>query len=120
MGYRPTICCREDSWEFGKFYGYVKLDNLKSIKWLIDHNKLEEYDNDPDIAFGTCGPEIVFTANEFREFIDLYQEDINNYDYENNISGINYTTEPNFKMSDWWSNFDEVYNNEYHKIIYWG
>lgn len=119
MGYRPTICCREDNWEFGKFYGYVKLDNLKSIKWLVDHDKLKEYDNDPEIAFTCCYPEIVFTAEEFREFIDLYQADINSYDFKKDAR-INYETQPNFKMSDYWPTFDEVYNNESHKIIYWG
>ena len=117
MGYRPTICCGEDIWEFGKFYGYVELDNLKSIKWLVDHDKLKEYDNDPEIAF-TCYPEIVFTAEEFREFIDLYQADINSYDFKD--AHINYATQPDFKMSDYWENFNDVYNNEYDKIIYWG
>lgn len=118
MGYRPTICCREDTCEFGKFYGYVKLDNLKSIKWLVDHDKLKEYDNDPEIAFTCWDVEIVFTAEEFREFIDLYQDDINSYDFKD--SGIKYATQPNFKMSNCWPSFEEVYNSEYHKIIYWG
>lgn len=118
MGYRPTICCHEDNWEFGKFYGYVNLDNLKSIKWLIEHGKLEEYDDDPKLAFTAGFPEIVFTAEEFREFIDLYQEDINGYDFSK--CRIKYATQPYFKMSDYWSSFDEVYNNKYHKVIYWG
>ena len=119
MGYRPTICCLEDNWEFGKFYGYVKLDGLKSIKWLIDHGKL---DDDPEIVFlGGWGPEICFTADEFREFIDLYQEDINNYDWNGETKcGIKYDSAPNYKMSDYWPNFNEVCKNNSYKIIYWG
>lgn len=84
----------------------------------MDHDKLKEYDNDPEIAFTCCYPEIVFTAKEFREFIDLYQADINSYDFKD--ARINYATQPDFKMSDYWKNFNDVYNNEYHKIIYWG
>lgn len=119
MGYRPTITCGKYSHEFGKFYGYVNLDNLKSINWLVEHKKLEDYaDGDPEIVFTCCNPEIDFTAEEFREFIDLYQEDINGYDFSK--WNINYATQPNFRMADYWEDFLEVYKNDNPVTIDWG
>lgn len=114
MGYRPRIKCGKYIHEFGKFYGYVNLENLKSTKWLLDHNKLDEYGLD-NFTFN-IGPTIDFTADEFREFIDLYQEDINGYDF----SKYRIYYEPNFKMSEHWSDFDEVYNNNDPVTIDWG
>lgn len=114
MGYRPTIICKETNTEIelGKFYGYVKLDGLKSIEWLKNHKP--EVDTDM-FNFGGFGPEIKFTADEFREFMDIYEKDINEYqDYDY----ISY--DKPFKISDWNKKYDDIYNNEFDKIIEWG
>lgn len=117
MGYRPTIICGNESHEFGKFYGYVEErgEVLKSIEWLLEHNKinvLEIY------CWSGFGPTIGFSAEEFREFIDLYEQDINNYDYSKINYYINYPKP--YKLSDSWDKFKEIYDNDKPKIIEWG
>ena len=43
MGYRPSIYVDGELMiEFGKFYGYANMNNLKSIKWLEEHSKIDE------------------------------------------------------------------------------
>ena len=116
MGYRPTIICENERHEFGKFYGYIGItEELKSIKWLQENNKIDE----PEIyCWSGFGPQISFSAEEFREFIDLYEQDINNYDFSN-IN--NYITYPKpYKLSDSWNKFKEIYDNDKPKIIEWG
>jgi len=94
MGYRPTIYVnRRPKLELGKFYGYVNMDNLKSVKWLEDHGKIEL-----DEMFAGYGPEIDFTADEFREFWDLYVQDINEYVWK----------------EDDWIRYDEPFNPDYY------
>lgn len=118
MGYRPAIICGNESYEFGKFYGYIgKTEELKSIKWLKENNKID----DATTLFwaGFCfGPQISFSAEEFREFIDLYEQDINNYDFSNINNFITYPKP--YKLSDSWDKFKEIYNNDKPKIIEWG
>lgn len=117
MGYRPTIICGNESHEFGKFYGYIENgDDIKSIKWLIEHNKI--YESSGIYSLYDFGHSINFSAEEFREFIDLYEQDINNYDF----SKINnYITYPKpYKLSDDWVKFKEIYDNDKPKVIEWG
>jgi hypothetical protein len=115
MGYRPTISAPNGfSIELGKFYGYVDLDNLKSINWLVEHNKIEADDIDV-FNWSGYGPKIKFTAEEFREFIDLYQEDINT----NANNYINYP--PNYQIVDMFPEFKkQCYNTKEPKTIFWG
>lgn len=126
MGYRPTISCLELGYcELGKFYGYVNLKNLKSVKWLIDNDKLA-YPEDPNFDFlGDFGPEIIFSAEEFREFITLYEKDINEYKFSF-TDYIRY--EKPYSIADDWNSrcakigcdFYTMYNSPYNKIIEWG
>ena len=112
MGYRPTIICGELRHEFGKFYGYVNLSNLLSIEFLKNNHKI----NDEEIFNYSLYTEIEFTADEFREFIDLYEKDINNYDFS--YHHINYGNEP-FILAEKWDKFTEIYNNNESKKIEW-
>ena len=68
MGYRPYIYIKEkgdsSAIELYKFYGYVKLDDLESIKWLSDHKKLEDTDI---FNYAGFGPGIEFTGSEFKD-----------------------------------------------------
>lgn len=116
MGYRPTIICENESHEFGKFYGYIEeSEDIKSIKWLQENNKL----HDSTIWYWCgSGPSISFSADEFRKFIDLYEEDINNYDFSTIDYHINYSKP--YKLSDSWDKFKEIYDNDKPKIIEWG
>ena len=112
MGYRPMIKCRDVKFELGKFYGYVELENLKSIEWLFNHGKIEEIH---DVSYY---PEIHFTADEFREFMDLYQQDINQFDFESDGCFIKY--DKPFRISDWYAEYPQIYDNDDDKIIEWG
>lgn len=114
MGYRPTIICGSDRFEYGKFYGYVDHEKLKSIQWLLDHNKIEDIWDD---FLGGWDPTIEFTPNEFREFITLYEQDINDYEFDDYL--IDAYPKP-FKMSDHWDKFNDIFNNNENKIIEWG
>lgn len=117
MGYRPTIICGNESHEFGKFYGYVEERGkvLKSIEWLLEHNKINEAEI---YCWSGLGPTIGFSAEEFREFIDLYEQDINNYDYSKINYYINYPKP--YRMAKLWDKFKEIYDNDKPKIIEWG
>ena len=133
MGYRPTINCKELGsscyLELGKFYGYVKLENLKSIKWLIDNKFFNEEEiEDPYMAFiGGYGPSYNFTAEEFREFIKLYEKDINEYDYSE-VNDYPVYEKP-YSIADHWDyfykngivnhTFYQMYDSPYDKNIEW-
>lgn len=101
MGYILNISCDSNGVYLDKFYGYVDHEDLKSIKWLIDHNKLKEFDNDPDVFYWIqVGPDISFTAEEFREWFDLYIED----------SEKDYLSDTKIKA---------IYENDKPKIVSW-
>lgn len=126
MGYRPSIYINDVFIiEFGKFYGYVDMGNLKSIKWLKDHKKLMD-ENDPEnyVFCGGWGPEIKFTADEFREFWDLYIQDINEYDFS--VDGYIDYDKPYNPEETWvfYSGFsgtfkEAVYDTDAKKTIVW-
>ena len=85
MGYRLEIskvkhyvCC-------DKLFGYCDTKKLKSYQWLLDKGYLEGIDEkDEDVTFAECNgnPQIVLRPDEFKKFIELYNEDCNNYDGE--------------------------------------
>ena len=114
MVYRPTISAPNGFCiELGKFYGYIDLDNLKSIHWLVEHNKIEA-DSIDIFNWSGYGPEIEFTAEEFREFIDLFQEDVNTH----TNSYLNYP--PNYQIQDMFPEFKKrCYNTKESKTIFW-
>ena len=130
MGYRPSIYVDGELMvEFGKFYGYVDHNDLKSIKWLEDHKKIELPDIDGDdhgwiFYYSNLGPEIEFTADEFREFWDLYIQDINDHDFSND--GIKY--DKPFDSEITWKKYsclpgtfkEMIYDTEKTKVIEWG
>lgn len=114
MGYRPYIEEKGESSgiELYKFYGYVNLDDLESIKWLLDHKKLE----DPDIFnYAGFGPSIEFTDSEFREWFDLYRKDVVKWRKSNNLG--NDTSESIF---DDHPGLKEIYLDTRSKIVWWG
>lgn len=125
MGYRPGIYVDGELMvEFGKFYGYVDHDDLKSIKWLDDHGKIDAYESEYDIVFiGGLGPRIEFTADEFREFWDLYIQDINDHDFSND--GIKY--DKPFDSEITWKEYsclpgtfkEMVYDTDKPKVVEW-
>ncbi len=132
MGYRPSIYVDgELIIEFGKFYCYVDHNNLKSILWLEDHGKIESRavptDEPGYLTFlGGYGPEIKFTADEFREFWDLYIQDINEYDFS--VDGYIDYDKP-YDPEETWSYYsgssgttfkEAVYDTDDEKTIIWG
>lgn len=127
MGYRPSIYQNgEFIVEFGKFYGYIGGEGLKSLKWLVDSGKLDQEIEDwlaedepmQIFSYSPNGPSIMFTADEFREFIKLYEDDINNHDFSDD--GIDY--DKPFDIFEWCNSkkFKEVYDNDEDVEICWG
>ena len=117
MGYRPTIICGKTEIMLGKFYGYIDgLMELESIKWLIKKKKV---DDSGLIKFDWCpeGPEITFTADEFREYIDLYEKDINNTDFTK--THIDYYPKP-YNLLKIYPKLKRIYKNNKPKTIEWG
>lgn len=115
MGYRPTIRYMGSTTgiELGKFYGYLekeKYKTLPSVQYLFDHYKIFNRE-DPSAEFMFGGePTIIFTADEFREWFDLYCEDIRNSSEED---------------SDYYPLDDDdelyyMYENDAVKVVEWG
>lgn len=115
MGYRMHIICQGyNIIELGKFYGYVDLKPLKSIKYLLHKGYI--IDDDPDIFnYSIYGPEIKLSATEFREFMDLYQDDLNHYGSNHCIM---YTAP--YSIGDYYAGFEDIYKNDFEKILEWG
>ena len=73
MGYRLGIYKTELSFYGTKLYGYEdNIEEFKSYKYLIEHNLIEDFN------FG-CSTQILMTGNMLKEFIKLYNDDLNNY-----------------------------------------
>ena len=108
--------------ELPKFYGYLSLDTLKnlpSIHWLISHHKidvyLEELFDELDEVFASYScPEIEFTADEFRDFMDFYVIDFSIYGL--NI-WVEYPKGYNLLKEKPW--LKELYDNNLNKTIMW-
>lgn len=120
MGYRPTIRYMGSTTgiELGKFYGYLdkeKYKTLPSVQYLFDHYKIFNRE-DPSAEFMFGGePTIIFTADEFREWFDLYVKDINETDM---LEPYYYETE--YDPFEEFPELSDMYDNDYPKIVEWG
>ena len=117
MGYRLTIKCK-DAGELcvGKFYGYVDGKNLKSMDYLC-----KKY-GDLEPGWFNCGIiRISLTAEEFREFIDLYQKDIEHHNFEGSwIKGWEELKPIEFsRIYSRDGIFDKIYNSDQDKLLAW-
>ena len=145
MGYRAGFWKETGEFinELPKFYGYLDnciLQKLDSIKWLLKHDKLKE---EMDFGFGDISsvfadfshPEINFSPEEFREFINLYNKDFIKYRYTiwqphfNRLSEEYPYKDGDILYSNDFIGFDllekltwlkELYNNDENKIMRWG
>ena len=113
MGYRPYIYIKEEGWQSGielsKFYGYVDHKECKSITWLLDHEKVEY----PDIFYYVgLGPDIEFTAEEFREWFELYLSDIAAYRETHSIE--------QYDPYDEYPELKDIYDDDRSKMVEWG
>jgi len=108
MGYRLEVSKIIDV-EFGsKLYGYVEdMNKLKSVQWLVASNNLEqEKVNFPD-WYGN--PQIILTRDEFKEYIELYYQDLNEFRNNDKTSlweidedMIKLINENCSKLLEWW------------------
>lgn len=73
MGYRLEISEIKYKACGGKLYGYSDEKQLKSHKYLVEKGYL---DGDEYFGYG-YNPSIPLRADEFKEFIKLYNEDYN-------------------------------------------
>lgn len=105
MGYRLEISEIKHKACGGKLYGYTDETNFKSRQYLIDKNYLE-VDESEYWSYG-FNPQIILTAQEFREFINLYNEDWNN-------SGKN----KDCILND--EKIKELMENDNNKLLEWG
>lgn len=118
MGYRPTIRYMGDDKgiELGKFYGYLNKDQYKdllSIRYLLDHHKIFN-EEDPSSEF-MVEKTIIFLAEEFREWFDLYVIDINN-----TIMPEPYYYETTYNPLSEYKGLAEMYDDDYPKFVDWG
>jgi hypothetical protein len=103
MGYRLEISEIQYKASGGKLFGYVDKEKLLSHKWLLDKGFI---DGDEYWNYG-CNPQIVLTAEEFREFFKLYGEDLKNF-YKYDINEIidkdleDLLKSKNDKLLEWW------------------
>ena len=91
MGYRLTIMTTdtEEILNDSKFFGYVSEDALKnsrSLRWLIDNHKLDDYDPEERLEswiwdYG-ASHEMFLRHSEFIEFITLYIMDRNEFYFD--------------------------------------
>lgn len=112
MGYRLCIeqIQKEPQLYGTKLYGYVTdVTKLKSFQWLAEHNKIDP-EEDRYCWEGYASMDIRMTANEFRDFIDLYAEDL--------------STEYNYQWNHFHEDevgiFMELYESDNDKIVSWG
>lgn len=90
MGYRPMITTKIDGkiveLELFKFYGYLyevsSLTELPSIKYLLDNNLYDEDCSVDNVFGGRLVIWINFSAEQFREWISLYKQDVITYYHE--------------------------------------
>ena len=112
MGYRPYIYIKEEGWpsgiELSKFYGYVDHKECKSITWLLDHEKIE----DPYTFYAGEGPYIEFTAEEFREWFELYWSDMAAYRETHNME--------QYGPYDEYPELKDIYDDDRSKMVEWG
>lgn len=112
MGYRPYIYIKEEGWQSGielsKFYGYVDHKECKSITWLLDHEKIE----DSYIFYAGEGPYIEFTAEEFREWFELYWSDMAAYREIHNME--------QYGPFDEYPELKDIYDDDRSKMVEWG
>lgn len=118
MGYR--LYCRDADNEnsevcYGKLYGYIEPDveELDSFKYLVGISKLEE--DDAITMECACGIVITkLTAEEYRRFIDLYEEEYEKHSGEMWFRKGEYEKYPRNEEKD------ELYKRDTKKIIEWG
>ena len=112
MGYRLEISKKAyTGFSGGKLYGYIeeeKLKKCKSFRWLVERGYLEEEDVDT-FDYG-AEHTTVLTAEEFKEFIELYKEDMKNC----------YQGSPGWFYEQYYSKeFQELLESHEDKIIEW-
>lgn len=103
MGYRLEISEIKYKACGGKLFGYCDETRLKSYKYLLDKGYL---DGDEYFSYGFYG-NIPLSAEEFKEFIELYNEDCNEIsktkDIVINSKDIKELLEnDNDKLLQWW------------------
>ena len=116
MGYRLEISKIEYTGVSGyKLYGYIneeELKKLKSFRWLVEKDFIDE----DDTYWGyNYNPQIILNSNEFIEFVQLYNDDLNKYYKElgydsgyikdsfiNNTDMKELLKSNNKKLLEWW------------------
>ena len=122
MGYRMTVLTLDDEIiSATKLYGYVEpevMGEMKSLKWLVDHHKLDDIINDHEKEGSEwaythcwdwgCSAEQILSRQEFCEFIVLYCIDFNRFCY---------ASQPEFWLRV--EDFEDAFNQDYVKIGWW-
>ena len=112
MGYRLCVeqIQREPQFYGSKLYGYVNdVTELKSFQWLAEHRKVDP-EEDRYCWDAYASMDIRLTAEEYREFITLYAEDMKTF----------YNRPWNKFYKDDLVNLKALYDSDNDKIISWG
>ena len=123
MGYRLTVTDVNDHEIISatKLYGYVTpedMGQMKSLKWLVDHHKLDDIINDypkDDAEWvytncwdWSCSAEQILSRQEFCEFIVLYCIDFNRF---------RHLTSPEYWLRV--EDFEAAFDLDYVRIGWW-
>ena len=103
MGYRLGIIEKKESYYGTKLFGYEEHSKLESFKYLMELGKVEE----DDYFDYSTNQSITLSDTEFREFIKLYNEDLNNFCEFNNEF-----------IND--KEIQKLMDTRYDKILEWG
>jgi hypothetical protein len=80
MGYRLEISKVVDVNFGSKLYGYVEdkyVDKLKSLQWLVANGHISE--EEKHFADWGGNPSIILRKDEFKEYMELYYQDLNEF-----------------------------------------
>lgn len=86
MGYRLEMSEIKYKACGSKLYGYCETSKLKSYQWLLSKGYLDGIEDKKfvdrnGITFAECNgnPQIIMRKDDFKEFIKLYNEDLNEH-----------------------------------------
>lgn len=66
--------------------------------------------------FSAIGPLLYFSGEQFREWIKLYEQDINEFDFSHCSIGY---AKP-FVIKNWCSEMEDIINSDEDKEVFWG
>ena len=119
-----TGACISETYKFIGYYN-VDVEQLKSLQYLVELGNLDvDYGVEKWGDYVFAGKRMLnypLTAEEFRKFFDLYNEDINNYQFSPTDLGYKTYQKP-WTLDSWKEDASALvkayYDNDY-KLLVW-